>query len=77
MSAVVGFEIYSTDMVLYTKSGATMPEMDIIEKPDFEIHRLGFTGSVNDAYAFGSDGGNQMFIAVGGEEWHNPLNSLP
>lgn len=77
LSAVVGFEIYSTDMVLYTKSGATMPEMDIIEKPDFEIHRLGFTGSVNDAYAFGSDGGNQMFIAVGGEEWHNTLNYLP
>ena len=77
LSAVVGFEIYSTDMVKYTKSGATMPDMDIIEKPDFEIHRLGFTGSVNDAYAFGSDGGNQMFIPVGGEEWHNTLNYLP
>ena len=37
LKEVIGYEWYSYDTIVYTKDGATLPDMDIVEKPDFDL----------------------------------------
>lgn len=74
---VVGYEMYAEDTVEYSKSGATMPDMEIIEQPDFEFHIQGNSTSSVAVYGMGFMTTGEIFIPVGGEYWHNSLNYLP
>lgn len=74
---VVGYEMYAEDTVEYSKSGATMPDMEIIEQPDFEFHIQGNSTSSEAVYGMGFMTTGEIFIPVAGETWHNSLNYLP
>lgn len=72
---VLGYEMYAADTVVYEKSGATLPDMEIIERPDFEFYVQGNSVSSEATYGMGFDG--SIFIPVEGETWHNSFNYLP
>ena len=50
---VVGYEMYAYDTVAYEKSGATLPDMEIIERPDFEFYVQGNRVTAEATYGMG------------------------
>ena len=87
---VLGFEMYSSDSVVFTNAGETMPQMEITEMPDFEF-TLPFNGLDEDeSYAFGygtwdvfihgccrGEGHTDASCSYGGGSWHNSMAYLP
>ena len=73
---VVGYEIFAADTIVYGKDGTTLPDMTIVERPDFEFHRPG--NVMNDAtrYAMGFQVNSEIYIDVG-TTWHNTMYYLP
>ncbi|MBQ9713720.1 MAG: DUF4838 domain-containing protein [Clostridia bacterium] len=73
---VLGYEWYSADMQIYTKDGSTLPDMDIVEKPDFDL-------SWNSGYLSNSDymaspvTVEDVFTTINGNFCHNSLDFLP
>lgn len=74
---LLGYEMYSSDTVVYDKTGATIPDMDIVEKPDFDFRIQGNRVSTDAIYGMGFQTSGSLFISVEGETWHNSLNFLP
>lgn len=73
---VVGFTMYSGDTYVFEKDGSTLPDMEIIERPDMEYFDINNAiGSTEADYMMG---GNAMsFIQIDERSWHNTLNYLP
>lgn len=87
LEATVGYDMLAADCVVFEKSGETMPDMDIIEKPDYE-YRMTSTFKLSSAAIYGMgfnmDRLDNMFIAVPNRETgksadtqHNSFNFLP
>ncbi len=74
---VMGYEIFSADTIIYTKDGKTLPDMNIIERPDFEYHRPGNVISAEGRYAMGFNESSDIYIDVGGTTWHNTMYYIP
>ena len=72
----IGYDMFSADMVVYEKSGETLRDMDITERPDFEFHRGGNGESSATAYGMGFNLASDIFIKVQ-EYWHNTMYYLP
>lgn len=73
---VLGYEWYSSDTIVFTKDGATLPSLDIVEKPDFDfIYPAGYI-SPNDKFASGQTN-NEVFVNIDGAFVHNSLIFLP
>ena len=73
---LVGYEMYSLDTVVYTKDGSTMPNFDVIEKPDFEHFNQGNAQwDAEQMYGMGADNG--FFSPVQGKLWHNSFTYFP
>ena len=74
---VVGFKMYALDAVSFDKDGTTLPDMDIIEKPDipygYRMHNSGDEPEESYMMGFVANG----FVAYGGVLWHNSLIYLP
>lgn len=77
LKAVLGFEIFSEDTVVYGKDGATLPDMEIIERPDFDF-RQGIYGFSNDTkYAMGFLSSDDIYMSIDGGWVHNAFKYLP
>ena len=80
---VLGYEWYAEDTIVFTKSGSTLPDMDIVEKPDFDfIYRSGYV-STGGKFASGQTD-NETFVMTQGETVatdskfvHNSYDYLP
>ncbi len=78
----VGYEIYSSDTVLYTKNGATLPDMDITERPDYDFYIPCNKLDNATTYAMGYQLQTDVFIRVTSETdsngmYHNSMEYLP
>ena len=74
---VLGYEMYSGDIVTFSKSGATLPDLDITEKPDFEFHIQGNPVTSDTRYGMGFMDTSQIFIPIDGLTQHNTFAFLP
>ncbi len=79
---LIGYDMYGADAVVYKKSGATMPEMTIIERPDFDFYVASNKVSSETMYGMGFQDYNDLFINITSAEsnfnpWHNALDYLP
>lgn len=74
---VIGYEMYSEDIVVYTKSAETLPDIEIIEKPDFEFMLASNRESDETCYGMGFLHTQDVFIPVGSKTYHNVLTYLP
>ncbi|MBO4940176.1 MAG: DUF4838 domain-containing protein [Clostridia bacterium] len=72
---IVGYEMYWEDTVVFEKDGKTLPDMDIIERPDFEYYIEGNQIKGDGKYGMGFDTG--IFIGTGGTTQHNTFIYLP
>lgn len=72
---VIGYEMYSDDTVVYENKAEILPDMDVIEKPDFEFYYQSNSVTAEASYGMGIT--PNLFIGVNGENWHNSLNYLP
>ena len=71
---VLGYEWYSEDTVCYTKSGATLPDMDIVERPDFDlVNNWGMTRSARMGSGMTKE---DVFTMTEGEFCHNSFYYL-
>lgn len=75
-----GYEMYSDDAVTFENKGETIPDMEIVEKPDFTFHRDGNglgTYHPDAMYGLGFQSANWIFASVGENMWHNTFDYLP
>lgn len=61
---VVGYEMYSEDTIVFYKDGKTLPDMEIIEKPDFGYRVQGNYVSTETRYGMGFINNQDILIPV-------------
>lgn len=72
---VLGYVMYSEDTVYYGKDGKTIPDMDIVEKPDYGFRVQGNNITDEARYGMGFIKNQDIIIPVGqGGYFHNSLN---
>lgn len=70
----LGYDMISGDTVIYEKSGETLPDMDVIERPDFDFNVPGNHLKSDDVYGMGSQNSQDIYIQVGdAPRVHNAL----
>ena len=74
---LIGYEMYAVDTVAYDRIEDTIPDMEITEKPDFDLRVQGNKVNSEAIYGMGFQSSGAIFISVVGEMWHNSLNFLP
>ena len=72
---VIGYDMYSESMVGYDRSPATLPDMDIIERPDFDYRNWSNPLSSDAIYGMGYSPYDAI-ISVGGRTVHNSFKWL-
>ena len=72
---VLGFEWYADDMVVFSKDGAILPTMDIVEKPDFDLVDR-WMPLVSGKFGSGMTY-DRIFSTINGNFCHNTLDYLP
>ena len=87
LEATLGYDMLAEDCVVYEKSGETIPDMDITEKPDYDYRMCStFKMSASAAYGMGFNFNmlESMFMSVpnratgtGATPNHNSYNYLP
>lgn len=73
---VLGYDMISADTVVYEKDGKTLPNMDIVERPDFDTRAVSNIMTEGAKYGMGYSADRGM-ITVGGNFVHNTFNCLP
>ena len=72
---VVGYEMYWHDTVVFEKDGKTLPNIEVIEKPDIAFYQESNTLYGDGKYGMGFD--NNIWIPVEGKNYHNSFAYLP
>lgn len=72
----VGYEMYAADTVVYENAGETLPDMDIVEKPDFDFNAPSNSLSDEAIYGMGYMATQDVFVKVGENYWHNSFDFL-
>ena len=77
LKQVVGYEIYSKDIVVYEKNGETLPNMDITEKPDIAYRIQSNKADSTENYEMGFLDFNEAFYSKKGiKSHHNTFDYL-
>ncbi len=79
---LLGYETLASDTVVYTKSGATLPDMDITERPDYDFYMAVNKLDGATTYAMGYQEQTDVFIRVTSDTdkngmYHNSMEYLP
>lgn len=77
LRAVLGYDMLSEDCIYYGKDGATMPMMDIIERPDFDYRQISNYHTTIETYGMGMHSHSDIWIPVNGWDMHNTLYYVP
>lgn len=76
LKAILGYEMFSLDTVAYGKTGENLPEIHIVEKPDFAYRHYSNTMDPGALYGMGYTD-DEVFIPISGWSIHNTLEILP
>ncbi|MBQ8394798.1 MAG: DUF4838 domain-containing protein [Clostridia bacterium] len=74
---VLGYDMISEDCILYERAGTTMPEMEIIERPDFDYRQIQNYYTSVESYGMGMHTHSDIWIPVNGWDMHNSLYYIP
>ena len=74
---VLGYDMISEDCIVYSRSGATMPAMDIVERPDFDYRQISNYYTSVEVYGMGMHMHTDIWIPVNGWDMHNSLFFIP
>lgn len=77
LRAVLGYDMISEDCVVYSRSAATMPSMDIVERPDFDYRQIQNYYTSIEVYGMGMHTHSDIWIPINGWDMHNSLYYIP
>ncbi len=73
----VGYDMIAGDTVIFEKDGSTLPDLYIIESPDFQFRVQGNQTTSDARYGMGFVATNNVFAPVGSNIVHNAFDYLP
>lgn len=73
---VIGYDMLSGDHVIYEGTADTLPDMEIVEKPDFDYRQMAQPVGKTAQYGMGYTN-NGIFMNINGSVWHNSFQYLP
>lgn len=73
----IGYEMYADDTVVYENAAETLPDFEVIERPDYDFGCLGSYASQKAIDGMGMNTTGDIFISIEGYQWHNSLYCLP
>ena len=71
----LGFDQFRDGYIIYSKDGSTIPDMTIIERPDYELMQHG--GKTTQLQRYGMGFIASPFGSYKGQPWHNSMYYLP
>lgn len=78
---VLGYDMFESNLVIYEKDGTTLPDMDIVERPDYDYRLASNSFIQNDTaslYGMGYTGSpGNVYLAPDGSPYHNSFKYLP
>ena len=74
---VIGYDMISEDCVIYNRDPATLPELNLVEAPDFEFRQQQTYMTKDELYGMGMHAHTDIWIAIEGWDMHNSLLYLP
>ena len=74
---VLGYDMISEDCIVYSRNGATLPKMDIVERPDFDYRQISNYYTATEIYGMGMHSHTDLWIPVNGWDMHNSLYYIP
>ena len=74
---VLGYDMISEDCVVYDRNASTMPNMDIIERPDFDYRQIQNYYTSMEVYGMGMHTHSDIWIPINGWDMHNSLYYIP
>ncbi|MBR2337144.1 MAG: DUF4838 domain-containing protein [Clostridia bacterium] len=74
---VLGYNMISEDCIVYSKDAKTMPNMDIVERPDFDYRQISNYYSSIESYGMGMHTHSDIWIPINGWDMHNSLYYIP
>lgn len=77
LRAVLGYDMFSGDCVVYKKTGETLPTIDIVERPDYDYRQNPNKLTSDAIYGLGYTQDSEIWIPVGGTNLHNSFKWLP
>ncbi len=77
MRAILGYDMLSEDCVIYEKDGTTLPDIEIIEKPDIDYRQESNMLTTVEEYGMGISGDTQLYPAISGATIHNAFEFIP
>ena len=81
LRAVLGYDMFESNLVIYEKDGKTLPDMDIVERPDYDYRLASNAFIQNDTaslYGMGYTGvPSNAYLAPDGRSYHNSFTYLP
>ena len=77
LRAALGYDMLSEDCVYFEKDGSKMPNIDIIEKPDFDYRQISNYYTTAEVYGMGMHAHTDIWIPVNGWDMHNTLYYVP
>lgn len=77
LRAVIGYDMISEDCIIYDKDGKTMPEIEIVERPDFDYRQISNYYTSTEVYGMGMHTHTDIWIPVNGWDMHNSLYFIP
>ena len=78
LKATIGYNRYSGKIVTYTKDGSTLPDMDIVERPDFDFRTQSNKVETSTSYEMGFlTLAETFYMDSETQPFHNSFNYLP
>lgn len=77
LRATLGYDMLSEDCVIYEKDGKTLPDIEIIEKPDVDYRQEPNGMTTVEQYGMGINGDTELYPAIGGATIHNAFEFIP
>lgn len=77
LRAVLDYDMISEDCIYFGKDGTTMPEIDILERPDFDYRQISNNHTSTETYGMGMHSHSDIWIPINGWDMHNTLYYVP
>ncbi len=74
---VIGYDMISEDCVVYSREATTMPNMEIVERPDFDYRQIQNYYTGVESYGMGMHTHTDLWIPINGWDMHNSLYYIP
>jgi len=74
LEIVVGYDLLYGDYIIYDRDGSQLPEMNVVERPDFDFRKI---DDLDTSWRYGAGfTDNNVFGTIGGQQYHNSFKYI-